>query len=124
MANINVSLWASGVLAPGKSAQWFQDFTPAKYNVKKRRIRVFSAVPYVQVVDPGDALPLPPDPPFPAFEQRIAVAQVFYLLKGTPPVPPGVYPPNSPQLQVNVVVTNLSKTAPVTYQLYIGETDN
>jgi hypothetical protein len=112
------------VLGPGQSAQWFQDVSPNHYNKSLKRIRIFSAVPFVYVGDPGDALPLPPDPPFPPFEQRIAVTEVFHLLKATPPVPPGVYPPNAPQLQINVVVTNLMKNSPVTYQIYLAETDN
>jgi hypothetical protein len=124
MSNVNVSLWASGTLAPGQSALWFWDISPADYNTFLRRVRTYSAVPFVYVVDPGNALPLPPDPPFPPFEQRIAVTEVFHLLKATPPVPPGVYPPNAPQLQINVVVTNLMVQFPVTYRIYMSETDN
>jgi hypothetical protein len=121
---LNVSLWASGVLGPGESAQWFQDIAPNHYNTSLKRVRIFSAVPFVYVANSGQTLSLPPDPPFPAFEQRIAVTQVFHLLKATPPVPPGVYPPNAPQLQINVVITNLMDDFPVTYQIYIAETDN
>ncbi len=124
MSNVNVGLWASGTLAPAKSALWFWDIPPSQYNKFLRRVRTFSAVPFVDAPDPGDALPLPPDPPFPPFEQRVAVTQVFHLLKATPPVPPGVYPPNAPQLQINVVVTNLMNNFPVTYQIYLSETDN
>jgi hypothetical protein len=92
--------------------------------LRLRRVRTFSAVPFVPVVDPGNALPLPPNPPFPPFEQRIAVTLVFHLLKATPPVPPGVYPPGAPQLQINVVVTKLMPQFRVTYQIQMAETDN
>jgi hypothetical protein len=121
---VNVGLWASGTLAPGQSAQWFWDIPPIHYNVALRRVRTFSAVPYVPAPDPGGGLPLPPDPPYPPFEQRIAVTQVFHLLKATPPVPRGMVPPNAPQLQINVIVSNLMKQFPVTYRIYLEETDN
>ncbi len=124
MSNVNVSFWASGTLGPGESAQWFWDIPPLRYNVFLRRVRHYSAVPFVAAPDPGDGLPLPPDPPFPAFEQRVAVTEVFHLLKATPPVPPGVYPPGAPALQINVIVTNLMDQFPVTYQIQLMETDN
>jgi hypothetical protein len=124
MSNVNVVQWASGTLAPGESAFWFQDVSPLHYNRTLRRVRTFSAVPHVYVNDSGDGLALPPNPPFPPFEQRIAVTQVFYLLKATPPVAPGSYPPNAPQLQINVVVTNLMPQNPVNYVIFMSETDN
>ena len=124
MANVNVTQWVSGWLAPGASQGWFQDIPPLHYNRTLRRVRTFSAVPYVYVNDSEEGLALPPDPPFPPFDQRIAVTQVFHLLKATPPVPQGVYPPNAPQLQINVVVTNLMPHDPVTYIIYMAETDN
>jgi hypothetical protein len=124
MAGVDVGLWASGTLGPGQVANWFWDIPANEYNMRLRRVRTFSAVPFVFVVDPGNALPLPPNPPFPPFEQRIAVTLVFHLLKATPAVPPGVYPPGAPRLQINVVVTNLMPQFPVTYQIQMAETDN
>jgi hypothetical protein len=122
---LNVGFWAAGVLGPGESANWFWDISPAHYNRELRRVRTFSAVPFVSAPDPGGSgLPLPPDPPYPTFEQRIAVTQVFHLLKATPTPPPGSFPPNAPALQINVIVSNLSQTHPVTYQIYMAETDN
>jgi hypothetical protein len=128
MSGENVQLWAEGILAPGASAQWFEDYAPIDYNRTIRRVRTYSAVPFVVVEDepdqPNRPLSLPPDPPWPNYEQRIAVTEVFYLLKATPTPPPGVYPPNAPALQVNVVITNLMPDQPVTYRIYIAETDN
>jgi hypothetical protein len=118
---LNVGLWASGVLGPGEIANWFWDINPAKHNQTIRRVRIFSAFPFVWA---PDGLSLPPNPPYPTFEQRIEVTQVFNLLKGTPPPPPGVFPPGAPALQINVIVTNLSDTAPVTYQIFMAETNN
>jgi len=122
---LNVSFWASGVLGPGESANWFQDINPADYNTTIRRVRTFSVVPFVWAPDPGGTgLPLPPDPPYPTYEQRVAVTEVFHLLKGTPTPPPGSFPPGAPALQIDVIITNLSDTDPVTYNIYIAETDN
>ena len=124
MSELNVSLWTSGVLGPGDSAQWFQDIPPGAYNQTIRRVRTFSVVPYVPAPDPGGGLPLPPNPPYPTYEQRVEVTEVFHLLKATPLPPPGVYPRGAPALQLNVVIANLSNTDPVTYQIYMAETDN
>jgi len=124
MSGVNVGFWASGILGPGESAQWFQDISPLNYNQTIRRVRTFSAFPFVWAPDPGGPLPLPPDPPYPTFEQRIEVSEVFHLLKATPLPPPGVFPPGAPQLQINVIVTNLMDEFPVTYQIYMSETDN
>jgi hypothetical protein len=123
MAGVNVSLWASGTLAPGQSVTWFWDIAVGDYNKFLRRVRTYSAVPFLPAPNPGGALPLPPNPPYPAYEQRIAVVEVFHLVKATPPVPAGVYP-DGPQLQINVVISNLMAQHPVTYQIYISETDN
>jgi hypothetical protein len=128
MSNVNVTLFSEGILAPGAMAQWFEDIPPRDYNAALRRVRTFSVVPYVFVEDPPSdpsrPLPLPPDPPYPPYEQRIAVTQVFHLLKATPPVPPGTTPPNAPQLQINFVIRNLSNEFPVQYRVYMSETDN
>ncbi len=125
MSNVNVWLFASGTIAPGRQHHWFWDVPPWYYNAALRRVRSFSAVPFVSAFDwDSRALPLPPVPPWPNFEQRIAVTQVFHLLKATPPYPPDTYPPGGPNLQVNVIVTNLMEQTPVTYRLYMSETDN
>jgi hypothetical protein len=124
-SELNVSLWAQGVLGPGETANWFWDISPADYNARLRRVRTFSAVPFVSAPDPGGTgLPLPPDPPYPTFEQRIEVTDVFHLLKATPLPPPGTFPPGAPALQINVIVSNLSDSEPVTYHIYMSETDN
>ncbi len=128
MSNVKVTLFASGTIGPGGTHHWFLDIKPSQYNKALRRVRHFSAVPYVPFPDnpdqPDRPLFLPPDPPYPPYEQRVEVAHVFHLLKGTPAVAPGTWPPNSPALQINVVVTNLMATAPVTYELRMMETDN
>jgi len=121
---LNVSLWAEGILGPGETANWFWDISPFDYNRTIRRVRIFSAVPFVWAPDFGGALPLPPDPPYPTFEQRIEVTEVFHLLKGTPTPPPGSFPAGAPALQINVIITNLVDSDPVTYRIYMAETDN
>ena len=124
-SQVNVTKWAKATLGPGQQHNWFLDVNPANYNAARRRVRTFSAVPFVFVPEwhgPDRPLPLPED--FPVFEQRVAVTLVFHLLKGTPAVPPGTPPPPAPQLQINVIVTNLMKQFPVTYELYMAETDN
>ncbi len=89
MPNVNVWLFASGTIAPGRQHHWFWDVPPWYYNPALRRVRSFSAVPFVSAFDwDSHALPLPPVPPWPNFEQRIAVTQVFHLLKATPPPEP------------------------------------
>src|SRR5215470_7035566 len=122
---LNVSKWADGILGPGEVANWFCDIDPCDYNAVVQRVRTFSAVPFVFGPDcGGTGLPSPPDPPYPTFEQRVAVTEVFNLLKATPTPLPGVVPPGAPALQINVIVTNLSDTDPVIYRIYMAETNN
>jgi hypothetical protein len=115
MSGENVQLWAEGILAPGASAQWFEDYPISDYNKTIRRVRTYSAVPYIHVEDEPDQPNRPIGLPetYPSYEQRIAVSEVFYLLKA-----------NAVNLQVNVVITNLMIDQPVTYRIYVAETDN
>jgi hypothetical protein len=121
---MNVNPWGWGVLAPGTEVTLFWDFSPRDYAKTLNRVRVFNAAPFVQTPPPGEGLDVPPDPPYPTYEQRVAITEVFYLLKATPTPPPGEVPPNSPALQVNVTFRNLSATAPVSFQITVAETDN
>lgn len=123
-SGVNVDLWAVGTLSPGEIVNWFWDIDLRNYARTIRRVRTFSAIPFVETPPPGDGLDIPPDPPYPTFEQRIEITDVFHLLKATPTPPRGEVPPNAPALQVNLILRNLSDTNPVAYHIYMAETDN
>jgi hypothetical protein len=123
-SEVNVELWAVGTLGPAEIVNWFWDIDPRDYAQTIKRVRTFSAVPFVETPPPGEGLDIPPDPPYPTFEQRIEITDVFHLLKGTPTPPPGQVPANAPALQVNLIVKNLSDINPVAYHIYMAETNN
>jgi hypothetical protein len=110
---VNVVLFGSGVIVPPtQTHHWFWDFAPRDYNLRKRRVRTFSVVPYVYVDDSGGTgLPVPE--PLPAYEQRVEISKVFHLVKA-----------NTAQMQVNVIVRSLTPNVPVGYVLMMAETDN
>jgi hypothetical protein len=123
-SKVNVYNLGIFTLAKGQTIGLFYDVPPGQYPAELRRVRCFNAVPYVFVfqwpAQPGRPIPGPgSDTIIPPYEQRVAISRVFHLLKPYDPLAPF-----SPRLQVNLEVTNLSDTDPVTCQINLSVTDN
>ena len=98
---------ASGTVGPGGVQQWFQD------NRDPAKVRWFIATPVGGYQINGG-------PFMPSWDQKAEVSEVFHLLKGGNHDLDGTG--GTGTLQVNIIVRNLDKQNPLSYDLMAAET--
>jgi hypothetical protein len=104
MSNINTTVIGERLsLPPGESNTWFLD------NVPQAQVRTFTAAPINPLIDD-----------FVEFDQRVAITQVFHILKGKAHQADGSG--GTDTLQVNVTVLNLDQENEVTFNLFMAQT--